>query len=300
MLSKYNGRVFTPTLTAIMPVTKMAGKLTHLEPILIECVRLGIEVVIVHDKQDDKTEIELRAIMESVNSQMIRLVTKTLFSPGKARNLGKELAKGDWICFWDSDDIPVVERFLEMVTQAIHSDHAVVAGKFRQVSRNVTKVYGITEIEIGRMPGIWRFAFNKTSIKGETFPEYRMGEDQVFLAKTLDSAGDYFKFEEIVYEYRCDNPEQLTQNRKAILDLRFAIEDMLMKNSHSENRLRVGHTFLARQILTLLKHGTLDLKLRSIRFAFNGFQLHGRVFLTIFLREILVSFGNLIMLRRSH
>ena len=283
-----------------MPVTRMAGKLSHLKPLLDRCVLLGIEIVIVHDEQDSQTGGELKEIITSVNSEMISLITKSLFSPGKARNLGIEIATGEWICFWDSDDYPIAENFLEMVIQAKKSDHKIAAGKFRQLSGDVRKVYGNSESEVGRMPGIWRFAFKNESINGRTFPKYRMGEDQVFLARILISVQGYFKYEGIVYEYSCENPGQLTKNRAAISDLELAIKDMLEIITVPEIGVSIVPTFLSRQILTLLKQGALRLKLRSVGFITKGVKLGGMKFLLIFLRELLFSLDKKVNFRRSH
>ena len=283
-----------------MPVTRMAGKLSHLKPLLDSCVLLGIEIVIVHDEQDSHTGDELKDIVTSVNSELISLITKSLFSPGKARNLGIEITTGEWICFWDSDDYPIAENFLEMVIQAKQSDHKIAAGKFRQLRGDVRKVYGNAESEVGRMPGIWRFAFKKESINGRTFPKYRMGEDQVFLAKILISEQGYFKYEGIVYEYRCENPGQLTKNREAISDLELSIKDMLEIMTVPKIGESVVPTFLSRQILTLMKQGALRLKLRSIGFIAEGFKWGGMRFLFIFLSELLISLEKNINFRRSH
>ncbi len=283
-----------------MPVTRMAGKLSHLKPLLDKCILLGIEIVIVHDEQDSQTGDELKDIVASANSEMILLVTKALFSPGKARNLGIEFSTGEWICFWDSDDYPIAENFLEMVGQAKVSGHKMAAGKFRQINGGVRKVYGNAESEVGRMPGIWRFAFKNDAIKGQKFPKYRMGEDQVFLARILICAQGYFKYAGIVYEYSCENPGQLTKNRKAISDLEFAIKDMLQIITFPEIGTKVVPTFLSRQILTLLKMGTIRLKLRSIGFIAEGFRLSGKKFLLIFSREFFASLNNQVNFRRNH
>ena len=292
--------MFQPELTAVMPVTRMAGRLAHLKPLLNKCTSLGIEVVIVHDEQDSKTGYELEEIVSAVNSKAITLVTKSLFSPGKARNLGLEIASGEWICFWDSDDIPIPESFLEMVHQAGQSDYEVAAGNFLRTVGNVKARYGAANAEIGRMPGIWRFAFKRDFINGGTFPEYRMGEDQVFLAMILVRLQDYFKFEEIVYEYNCENPGQLTKNQNAILELRFAIRDMLKIISYPEANNVVAHIFLSRQILTLFKHGTPKLKLGLIGVVAKGVKLGGGAFLSSLTKVIFASLNQKLNYRRKH
>lgn len=289
-----------PVLTAVIPVTRMAGKLSHLEPLLKKCIFLGIEVVIVHDEQDPETGNELDEIIRSTNSKMVTLITKRLFSPGKARNLGIEIAKGDWICFWDSDDNPLPENFFEMVLEADQLGHKVAVGKFRQINGKVGQEFGNREIEIGRMPGIWRFAFKNDFIEGKTFPEYKMGEDQVFLGRILIHSPDCFRFEQVVYEYICNNPGQLTKNQKVILDLHFAIEDMMKTISHPSLNNRVADIFLSRQILTLLKNESPKLRLRLIGTLANAVKVGGKSFLFIFLNEFFASLKGKLIFRRSH
>lgn len=283
-----------------MPVTRMAGKLSHLKPLLNECVSLGIEVVIIHDERDSKTGEELREILTQVNSKLVILITKTLHSPGKARNLGIAIAQGDWICFWDSDDKPIPEDFLEMVHQAVDSNHEVALGKFRLIGEVVRKIYGNSETEIGRMPGIWRFAFKKDFLKEDTFPDYRMGEDQVFLGRLLVRTQKLFRYQGVVYEYSNNNLGQLTQNRIAILELRFAIQDMLKIVSCPQGRESIASIFLSRQIITLLKKGTPSLKLQTFGFMTKGVKGGGKSFLLTFLKEFTVAIKNQISFRRNH
>jgi hypothetical protein len=122
----------------------------------------------------------------------------------------------------------------------------------------------------------------------------------VFLAKILASEQDYFRYEEIVYEYSCDNPGQLTKNRKAISDLQFAIKDMLEIISYPKAGIRVAPNFLSREILTLLKHGAPKLKLRSIGSAAKGFKLGGQEFFMVLVNEMLASLVEYFKFRRNH
>jgi glycosyltransferase involved in cell wall biosynthesis len=278
----------------------MAGRLAHLEPLLNECISLGIEVVIVHDEQDSKTGDELREILTQVNSKMITLVTRSLYSPGKARNLGISIAQGDWICFWDSDDKPIPKDFLEMVRQATNSSHEVALGKFRLIKEGARKIYGNSETEIGRMPGIWRFAFKREFLDEDTFPDYRMGEDQVFLGRILVRTQKLFRYQGVVYEYNNDNLGQLTQSRNAIQELRFAVQDMLTIVSCPEGRNSIAPIFLSRQILTLLKEGTPRSKFKTIEFVTKGVKSGGKGFLVIFLKECTFAMKNLFSFGRNH
>jgi glycosyltransferase involved in cell wall biosynthesis len=292
--------VLKPELTAVIPVANMPGKLANLEPILRESILLGIEVVIVHDEQDSVTGGEIEEIVKSLDSELVSVITKSVFSPGKARNLGIERATGDWICFWDSDDKPLPEVFLSMVRDAKLRGQEMALGKFRQVSGDRDEIFGTSETEVGRMPGIWRFAFKKESIDGLAFPAYRMGEDQVFLAEVIVHFEDFFRYDEIVYEYVCGQVNQLTKNRKAILELEFAIEDMLRKISQTPNKNRIHFIFLSRQILTILKHGNLRLKLKLLIFVVKALMSSGKDFLNVFSNEFKISLKKQLQIRGNH
>lgn len=287
-------------LTAIIPIAKMAGKLFKLESLLENATSLGIEVVIVHDEQDSHTGDEIIRIVKSVNSELVSVITKTVYSPGKARNLGIGRATGDWICFWDSDDVPMPENFLSMVRQAKSQDHAIAVGKFRRISLDSIEVYGTSEAEVGRMPGIWRFAFKKELIQSLTFPEYRMGEDQVFLARIDAPYEIFFRFDEIVYEYICGGEGQLTRNRNAILELEYAIEDMLVRISLSKVKNRIQLIFLSRQILTTLKYGDSVLKLKLMKILFKALKISGKDFWSIFLNEVFITLKKQFKVRGKH
>lgn len=287
-------------LTAIIPIAKMAGKLFNLESLLRKCHSLGIEVVIVHDEQDSDTGVDLERIVKSVNSDLVSMITKTVNSPGKARNLGINRATGDWICFWDSDDNPVPENFLLMLRQAKSQDKEIAVGKFRRTNWDKVEIYGTSETEVGRMPGIWRFAFKRESIQSLTFPGYRMGEDQVFLARVDMPYESIFRFDEIVYEYVCGDIGQLTKNKKAILELEYAIEDMLSLISLSRMKHRIHLIFLSRQILTVLKHGDPIIKLKLIKILIEAHKVCGDAFGRIFLSEFFISLKKQFKVRGQH
>ena len=278
-----------PELTAIIPVTRMAGKLSHLETLLMDCISLGIEVVIVHDKQDNETGGELDKILHSVNSSQVTLITESVFSPGKARNLGIEKASGVWICFWDSDDNPFPEKFLDMVRQADIKHGQIAVGAFRMIGSKREITYGTSEIEIGRMPGIWRFALKKEILQETIFPKYRMGEDQIFLARLNPHSDDIFHFEKVIYEYVIGNSGQLTKNVDAIRDLQFAIMDLydLILLSGRENRILL--IFFAKQVLSIVKYGTPTLRLKLGLIVYKVYRKYGHKFISLLLREFIFA-----------
>lgn len=202
-----------PTLTVVIPVTRMASRLQNLETTLTRCIKNSVKVILIHDIQDKQTGpelINLVAKLSVANSDCITYVEKYCGSPGAARNIGKNLVSTDWITFWDSDDIADVSTFLSMIKEANLRGDQLAVGGYRIVDSNSKSPISMSEfsyknsiqdVEIFLNPGIWRWGFRNELVKRISFQEFKMGEDQVFL---LDcSVFDYriCLYPDVVYDY---------------------------------------------------------------------------------------------------
>lgn len=210
-------------LTAVVPVARMSGRLGSLMSWLDEAINLNIQVIIVHDAQDSATGNELRRIVDGALSRNVILVEEKFNSPGLARNSGMDIAQGEWITFWDSDDLPRPSRYLNMIANAEARQKSIALGRFQTM--NLKKEIVFRESEISDMnsiflnPGFWRMAFKSESLRNQRFSKFRMAEDQLFLAKlNLDTSQVHFE-QEIIYTYEVGGDSQLTRNSKARIDL---------------------------------------------------------------------------------
>jgi hypothetical protein len=127
-----------------------------------------------------------------------------------------------------------------------------------------------------------------------------MGEDQVFLAKVIVPYQDFFRYDKIVYEYVCGDVNQLTKNKKAVLEIEYAIEDMLLQISHSPLKNKFQLIFLSRQILTILKYGNLKIKLRLFSYVRKAFMVGRKEFWCIFFNEFTLSLKKHFKFRGNH
>ena len=278
-----------------MPVTRMAGKLQRLNNSVTECVQLGIETIIIHDIRDAETEIELRELETRFDSNLVKVFTEKIGSPGITRNLGILNATGSWISFWDSDDKPLPYAFKSMVENAQLAKKKVAVGsfKFLEEEKNQTKTqsFGSSLKDIGRMPGIWRFAFSREFIGSTRFTEYSMGEDQVFLASLNIDLNQIYHSPDVVYLYDNHFQGQLTGNLTAIAEVRQACKAIIEMDSLEQTSNEIAMTFLSRLMLTRIKHSNVlilgdwirDLKKSRVKFG-KGFYA---IFFNIFTSSII-------------
>jgi hypothetical protein len=267
-------------LSVIVPVRDMAGRLQNLRSWLAEVEDNPIEVIIIHDFYDQATEIELNEISKEFSSVKITIITKTVHSPGLARNLGMGIAVGKFISFWDSDDKPKVSRVITDLGNHLN-DAEVIIGQFEVVDTTDPEIclFASTDhklLDTAFNPGIWRMAF-KTDILAESrFSKYKMGEDQEFLAKVLSSAEKIEFSERIWYSYLTNNFNQLTKSKPAIKEL---LELIPLATAHQEGTsgeiLPVLMVMQIRKILTLFKYFPVLGVKTFFKYFLKSFQLGG-------------------------
>ena len=260
-------------ITIIVPVSRMSTKLDNLRQWLRTVDFESIEVILVHDIQDVDTGRELKEI--TLNIPQIQLIEARYGSPGMARNAGLDLAKNEWIVFWDSDDLPEVEEVIEMIEIAANGNFAVAVGGFTVQSLTSPNLHSLHLIEnsvsgklfeeFGMQPGLWRWAFRNEIIGKIRFKAFRMAEDQCFLFD-LNLAGQrIYVHPKSVYTYFVGDEQQLTNNSKALSDLLKSVP-YLMRSIKGSNasKSEFGALLITRQVLTALKRGVLSTKILMI------------------------------------
>ena len=119
-------------LSIIVPVTKMHGRLDNFKKMVEDISDFSIQLIVVHDIDDDKTGRELQIILK--NKMNIKLIEGKYGSAGDARNAGLELVESEWVGFWDSDDKPEVKQYLDLVAKIKEEQNLVGYGNFLKIS----------------------------------------------------------------------------------------------------------------------------------------------------------------------
>jgi glycosyltransferase involved in cell wall biosynthesis len=255
-----NGKANPPLLTIIVPLTKMAGKLEIVDSWLRLVNWEVTQVIIVHDVQDAITGPELHQINSSF--PQLQLIEGTYFSPGTARNIGIDNSLGRYITFWDSDDYPEYEIYIKECEELNASgiDCLIFDFKFENTQGLVKEICHKGSLSfIALNPGIWRWLFRRSTMLNARFPDLKMGEDQVFLAKYLQVSRVIAFSDKLGYKYKQGNSNQLTRNQMALNDLLRSArmtEPLIRKSSHSTFVL----ILLLRQCVSGIKSGNILVK----------------------------------------
>ena len=267
-------------LSVVTPISKMAGRLQRLEEWLIRVAKSPMEVILIHDRQDEMTGPQIQSLLSKISNPKIQLIEDYFGSPGLARNRGIEIAKGDWICFWDSDDLPNLEVVLALIESNSASKADCLISNFNSVNEISKEVFAhkLTanfEDEFGLNPGLWRICFKYSAIADLRFGALRMAEDQIFLAEFFSKSRDVEIVSDTTYSYFFGESFHLTKNSSALNDLALAtIESLRILRNLDNQRQNLIASLFVKQVISGVKYGSLKTK---------------RVVVTQYLKSLLTS-----------
>jgi glycosyltransferase involved in cell wall biosynthesis len=258
----------------------MAGRLQRLEEWLSRIANSPMEVILIHDRQDEVTGPQIQSLLSKISNPKIQLIEDYFGSPGLARNRGIELAKGKWICFWDSDDLPNLGVALSLIDKDSASKADCLVTNFNSVNEISKEVIAHRlranfEDEFSLNPGLWRIYFKYSAIADLRFGSLRMAEDQIFLAEFFSKSRDVEIVSDTTYNYFFGESFHLTKNSSALNDLAPAtIESLrILRNLGNKSPNLIAGMFV-KQVISGVKYGSLRAK---------------RVVITQYLKSLLTS-----------
>ena len=252
----------------------MNGRLQNLTAWLRPLKGLPVQVVIVHDIRDMETGTELRALLDQIGNQSIQLFEGKFGSPGAARNFGLLHSSGNWICFWDSDDLPNVQSVLHACQIESKETEAIIgAFSIREVNSEEmdTKPRQVTDLlDIPANPGIWRFIFRHESIHNLRFNHLLMAEDQHFILDFNIPSRKICISSELFYTYIVGQNSQATKNIESIRDIAKSVRNLSSRiKEYSGDQLIIAWIMLISQTLTGVKNLNVFAKISLVAMIFK-------------------------------
>lgn len=207
-------------ISIIIPIYNVEDYLSScLDSIKIQTYS-DFEVLMVNDGSKDSS----RDIAESFLSDCrFRLFNQINKGQGAARNIGLDNAKGDYICFVDSDD-SIDPQFLEKLLQALTENNADIAScsVFRVWANGQKRLYDFTGTEDQVYTDIgaylktgsfvmWNKIYRRNLFDGLRFPEGIKFEDFALAPQIYSRAKKIVSIKDALYNYLWRNDSTTTK-----------------------------------------------------------------------------------------
>lgn len=255
----------TVLLTAVIPAKNLLQNFDCLLKVINQPSSELVNIVLVIDEVEGEAKRVKSALESDTRFQKIKIVYGDYKSPGMARNVGLSEVKTRWVTFWDSDDEPKITEVLKIVDIANKSQSEIAITRFevesvssgiRQFSNSFSEKKKINMQDISLNPGIWRMLFLTDLARQSSFPNLRMGEDQVFLSRLKMNDRRIYFSNTISYIYRTENSRQLTSDKSNTIDLleAFQLNVENLKTNMRDVNCKFEVQLLAKEFLTLMKN----------------------------------------------
>ncbi len=260
-----------PLISVICPVRNMEGKLQNLQSWVKQC-DATYQIILVCDSSTDKTLEELQSVHFINPILNIEILVGEFGSPGSARNEGLTRAEGEWVTFWDSDDLGRPQLLSSEIQKYNQNElDAVIFGYEIRSGHKMLKPWTNWPNDQNRClemttlnPGLWRFCFKRSSIGNLTFPNLRMAEDQLFINDFIQKSPRVNFNNTATYTYFVGVENQLTTNVMALGDLSAAVKVLSKEIKTSKYFQIFTIRILGKILITQIKKSELRIKVSAV------------------------------------
>lgn len=225
-------------ISMIVPVYNVARYLPECLDSILAQTYSDFELLLIDDGSADESGLICDQYAEK--DSRIRVIHRPNCGVSAARNLGLDLAAGEYICFADSDDV-LSPRFLEILYETIKREKTQVSScsyvrfqdgePFREIygtgkaevwSRNQA-IRELTKTSDNRrgefMTVVWNKLYAKSVFDGLRFPLDIRYEDEYLAHRLLMRIDSFSKSDDVLYFYRQHGASFM--NRNVHSDLRW-------------------------------------------------------------------------------
>ena len=261
-----------PLMTAVIPISRLRDDTNSLAEWMLADQLKNITLIFVFDCCKPTPQFE--SMLIDCKANQVKVELGEFNGPGLARNHGLNLVETDWVCFWDSDDLPLVENAVLALHQLASKDAVIGICEFETAKStptgDFTDVFQVVHtseslFQIAANPGLWRFIFRTSVVEDLKFPQTRMGEDQVFLTRSLKKKPQILWLRIPIYRYVRHEQPQLTNTASAISELidsaNIIFEEIGLRNSDD---FKQSIPFLIKQCITIFLKSSILIKVKAL------------------------------------
>jgi len=209
----------TPFFSIICPLYNVENYIEKTIRSVIDQNFCSLELLLVNDNSSDSTkDICDRLILEDPRITLINLDNN--FGPGYARNIGIEVARGEYLIFLDGDDYLAENCLIQLLNEIkIENFPDMIHGAWSEIFGDIYSNQCTTEVTCNydsdrflqiylkkRTYGFfcWEFIFktNLIKINNVKFRNGKMGEDVDFVIKAIIRSGSILESNILFYIHR--------------------------------------------------------------------------------------------------
>ena len=276
-----------PKVSIIVPIYKVEPYLKRCVDSLINQTLQDIEIILVDDGSPDNCPKMCDEFAKQ--DSRIKVVHKSNGGAASARNLGLDIATGDYFAFVDSDDYIEKNMYESMLKVAIdhncnfvmcdcikeYSDKSIVYShniregfytKDQLIKEHYQHLLIMENIEYPATISNWLFLFNKKLLNNPSirYPEgIKYSEDLLFGAMLLYKSDSFYYMKGVPFYHYCMNPTSVTH----VFDSKkwdYYLKLHKLTKSHFSNTTDYDFTYQLNLLLLFFLFNTItDLKTNS-------------------------------------
>jgi glycosyltransferase involved in cell wall biosynthesis len=231
-------------------------------------------------------------LLELENS-FTRIIHKYSGSPGISRNYGKAHAKGEYICFWDSDDEPkkqVIYNNIKTREFDIYVFNYLI--KNQDSKRQLVVNHHSKLINCFKTPAVWRMVFRNDETVVGSFGLNVCGEDQIFLLKSGILTKQVLFVEEIAYNYFIHSTNQLSRNESSASGIMNSFHECIELLRHKQFNYEMNWNIALNLFNSVLKRFRYYSRKQQLHFMLSLPKLLNLSFLKCAIKRIEMKLEN--------
>lgn len=238
-------------LSIVIPVYNVENYVVECLDSILSQIDNDVEVLVINDGSTDNSVDKIEFLLSNATHCNIKFITKPNEGLSATRNLGLDIALGQYVWFFDSDDIasyslyktikPLMKDGIDIIEfDAKRFTHSIYCKKNEYISATCQYSGYVSDIEDTFIKGqwfSWSRVFKRSLWDGLRFPVGRRFEDIATTPMVYIRAKTIFSIKTPLLFYRA-NPSSITSNLKPsdICDIEKSVNEWISTNTSTHHK----------------------------------------------------------------